>query len=81
MLYVSHSTISKTLTEIDKGLIRPFLKDILQQSFKYLQTGCSVLKENAVSTIAAAAEASKDYFHPFFDEAMPILFNILGTHL
>jgi hypothetical protein len=61
-------------------LIEPLLKDILVESFLHLQKSISIVKENAVSTIAAAAEAAKIYFHPFFNEAMPILFNVLQQH-
>jgi hypothetical protein len=31
-----------------------------------LNNGISIIKENAVSTIAAAAESAKEYFNPYF---------------
>lgn len=35
-----------------------------------LINGISIIKENAVSTIAASAEAAKEFFNPYLNESM-----------
>jgi len=42
--------------------IGPYLKDILLLCFSKLTDGCSLVKENAVSSISSAVEASLKEF-------------------
>lgn len=74
------AAITNFVESIEKELIKDQLENILKISFQALQNGISIAKENAVSTIAATAEAAKNYFIPYFSEAMPILFNVYETH-
>ena len=68
------AAITNLVECVSKELIKPFLEEILKKSFFVLQNGISILKENSVSTIAAAAESAKEYFHPYFQESMQALF-------
>jgi len=43
-------------------------------SIKFLNTGISIEKENAISVIAATAESSKKQFIPYVNELLPLLF-------
>ena len=45
-----------------------------------LNNGISIIKENAVSAIAATAESAKEYFNPYFEGAMNVLFTIYNHY-
>jgi len=60
--------------------IQPYLQQLVVISVTFLNAGISIVKENAISVLAASAEASKLDFIPYIQELMPILFNILETH-
>lgn len=65
---------------MEKELIKDHLECILKIAFHALATGISLTKENAVSCIAATADAAKDLFIPYFSEAMPALFKLYNDH-
>jgi hypothetical protein len=43
-----------------------------------IQTGISIIKENAVTALASLAEASKHHFEPYFEECLRFLLAFLG---
>ena len=45
-----------------------------------IQTGISVIKENAVTALGSLAEAAKLNFEPYFDQCMDFLCNYLGQY-
>jgi hypothetical protein len=49
--------------------------------FELLTNSCSIVKENVISAIAASAEAVGDGFIPYYNEAVPFLFNLMSTHV
>lgn len=73
---MSHSAaaITNFVEGMNGSMLKPYLEEILKKSFVLLQNGISIVKENAMSTIAATAEASKEDFHKYFADCMPILF-------
>ena len=42
-----------------------------------IQTGISIIKENAVTALASLAEAAKESFNPFFEQALNFLCSYL----
>ena len=54
--------------------ISVYAKDLIQISVGFFSNTISLVKENAMSVIAATAEACKQEFVPYFGEIMPILF-------
>lgn len=44
-----------------------------------IQTGISIIKENAVTALASLAESAKESFNPFFEEALKFLCNFLAA--
>lgn len=42
-----------------------------------IQTGISIIKENAVTALASLAEAAKNNFDPFFDQCIQFLCGFL----
>ncbi|CAD8070471.1 unnamed protein product [Paramecium primaurelia] len=63
----------------EKG-IEAYLPNLIQMSIKFLNTGISIEKENAISVIAATAESSKKHFIPYVNELLPLLFQIFTNH-
>lgn len=63
----------------EKG-IETYLQNLIRFSVNFLQTGISIVKENAMSVIAATAESSKQAFVPYVPELMPLLFKLFETH-
>lgn len=72
------------ITNFVEGLTREslsnYLKTLLQKCFELLTNGISLVKENAVSAIAATAEAAGEQFAPYFDEAAPLILNLMGVY-
>lgn len=63
----------------EKGVDK-FTQQLVQISVTLLQNSISIVKENAMSVIAATAEAAKLAFVPYFNELMPLLFSVFNTH-
>jgi hypothetical protein len=42
-----------------------------------INTGISIIKENAVTALASLAEAAKSHFAPFFEECLNFLLGFL----
>jgi len=57
-----------------------YLKDILPAIFPFVKTGSSFVRENALCAITAAAESARTYYRPYFEESVPIIYEILKTH-
>ena len=60
--------------------IQPYVQQLVTMSVGYLQTGISIVKENAISVLAATSEAAKQEFIPYVGELLPILFRVLEVH-
>ncbi|CAD8079878.1 unnamed protein product [Paramecium primaurelia] len=78
-----NSHILAALTNFVEGTekgIEAYLPNLIQLSIKFLNTGISIEKENAISVIAATAESSKLFFIPYVNELLPLLFQIFSTH-
>lgn len=76
------SHILAALTNFVEGAetgITPFIQELVGLSINYFNNTISLVKENAMSVIAATAEACKQDFVPYFNEIMPILFNMLNA--
>ncbi|EAR88916.3 importin protein (macronuclear) [Tetrahymena thermophila SB210] len=79
---VSHAAAA--LTNFVEGFsdddITPYLQQTLQKLFTLVNTGCSIVKENCMTAIASTAESAKAKFHDYFNECIPILFNVFETY-
>lgn len=73
---VSHAAaaITNFVEGMPPGDLDLYLRELLIKCFELLQSGISIVKENVVSVIAAAAEAAGENFKPYFNEAAKILF-------
>lgn len=79
---VSHAAAAMTnfIEGFSDDEINPYLKDILLKLFSLVNNGCSIVKENCMTAIASTAEAAKHQFHPYFNDIMPVLFNIFTQY-
>lgn len=57
------------------------LQVITQKLLTLVQTGISLVKENAVTALASTVEQSKEAFIPFFKETLAILVNQLTQYI
>ena len=65
---ISH--VAAALTNFVEGMkcdISPYLSTLLENSCQLLNNSISIIKENVVSVIAAAAEAATSLFVPYFE--------------
>lgn len=57
-----------------------YLKDLLLKLLSLIDSGCSIVKENCMTAIASTAEAAKQFFNPYFNDIIPILFRVFNTY-
>ena len=74
------AAITNFLEGLDKELIKGYLESILNAIFPFVQQGISLVRENALSAIAAAAESAREYYRPYFEKSVPIIYEIMKTH-
>lgn len=78
------SHAAAALTNFSEGLsddeMTPYLPTALKSLFALVENGCSVVKENCMTAIASTAEAAKHKFHPYFNDIIPLLFNIFSKY-
>jgi hypothetical protein len=55
-----------------------YIQDIMPKLCQLIQTGISIIKENAVTALASLAEAAKANFGAYFNECIGFLCNYLG---
>lgn len=60
--------------------LRPYLTSLLTQFFNMIRDGSSLVKENAVSALAATAEASQEDFQGYFKQFVELLFETINSH-
>jgi hypothetical protein len=63
------------------SLTQPELQLISQKLLTLVQTGISLVKENAVTALASTVEQAKEAFIPFFKETLAILVNQLQQYV
>eukprot|EP00825_Cyclidium_porcatum_P008845 TRINITY_DN14435_c0_g1_i1.p1 TRINITY_DN14435_c0_g1~~TRINITY_DN14435_c0_g1_i1.p1 ORF type:complete len:639 (-),score=83.41 TRINITY_DN14435_c0_g1_i1:40-1956(-) len=74
------AALTNLFESIDNKLILKHTEKLLVKCFSLLSNKCSLVKENSVSTIAAVAEASKKEFHKYYQQCVPVLFEMYETH-
>lgn len=74
------AAITNFVEGMEREALKNYLTPIMEKCFELAQTGISICKENAISAIAATAEAAGDLFKPFFPNAVPVLFELLKKH-
>ncbi|CAD8204866.1 unnamed protein product [Paramecium octaurelia] len=77
------SHILAALTNFVEGTetgIESYLQNLIQLTIQYLNNGISIVKENAMSALAATAESSKQQFLPYVNEIVPLLFQVFQNH-
>eukprot|EP00331_Platyophrya_macrostoma_P022094 CAMPEP_0176443770 /NCGR_PEP_ID=MMETSP0127-20121128/22638_1 /TAXON_ID=938130 /ORGANISM="Platyophrya macrostoma, Strain WH" /LENGTH=1003 /DNA_ID=CAMNT_0017829097 /DNA_START=385 /DNA_END=3396 /DNA_ORIENTATION=+ len=79
---LSHALAALTnfLEGMPKDYVKEYLELVLNELFPFTQKGISIVRENALSAIAAAAEAAGPFYAPYFDKTVPIIYNVLKTH-
>jgi hypothetical protein len=63
--------------EAEKETLEPYLDDLLMNLFQLLQSPKRYVQEQALSTIATIADSAEAAFAKYYDNLMPILFNVL----
>lgn len=61
-------------------LTKTYLEVVLNAVFPFVQKGTSLVRENALSAVAAAAESAREYYRPYFEKSVPIIYEIMKTH-
>mmetsp|Transcript_71880 Transcript_71880/g.83546 ORF Transcript_71880/g.83546 Transcript_71880/m.83546 type:complete len:1110 (+) Transcript_71880:60-3389(+) len=73
------AALSNFMEGLPKDIIKNYTQAVLKAVYPYTQKGISLVRENALATIAATAESSYEYFCPYFEEAAPMVCEILKT--
>lgn len=61
----------------DENIAAQYIESALPKLSHLIQTGISIIKENAVTALASLAEAAKDHFAPYFEECLKFLCGFL----
>lgn len=65
--------------EAEKTILEPYLDDLLNRLFVLLRSPKRYVQEQALSTIATIADSAETAFQRYYDELMPLLFQVLQT--
>lgn len=57
-----------------------YIQSILPKLSFLVQNGISIIKENAVTSLASLAEASKEHFQPYFEQCITYLLQTLAAY-
>lgn len=71
------AAITNFLEGMNSLLLKPYLTNLLNKIYFLIMNGISLVKENAISTLAAAAESAKEEFCLYYENFIKLLFNIL----
>mmetsp|Transcript_17294 Transcript_17294/g.15198 ORF Transcript_17294/g.15198 Transcript_17294/m.15198 type:complete len:147 (-) Transcript_17294:1976-2416(-) len=79
---VSHvlAAFTNFLEGISQKDVEPYIKDILGPCLQMVQQGISIVRENAMSTISALAEAAKDKFNEYWQQTADVVYDILRNY-
>lgn len=61
-------------------ILLPHLQLLSQKLCRLIETGISLVKENATSTIGSVAEIAKEHFLPYYGETITFLTNLLYSY-
>ncbi len=79
-----HAHAAAAITNFVEGMssiiLKPYLTSLLTQFYEMIRNGISIVKENAISALAATAESAKEEFRFYYKNFIALLFNILKTH-
>jgi len=59
-----------------KEIITPYLATFLPKLFNAIETGTSIVKENAISALSSFCDAAKENYADYFDQSVPVLFQL-----
>ena len=63
--------------EAEPAILEPYLADLLRHLLQLLQSPKRYVQEQALSTIATIADSAEAAFGQYYDNLMPLLFNVL----
>jgi hypothetical protein len=63
-----------------EGIVQDYTPSILPKLSLLIKDGISIIKENAVTSLASLAEAGKENFSPYYAECVTYLLSILGGY-
>jgi importin-5 len=63
--------------EAEKEILEPYLDTLLEHLMQLLQNPKRFVQEQALSTIATVADSAESTFGKWYDQLMPLLFNVL----
>jgi len=79
-----HGHAAAAITNFVEGMssviLKPYLTNLLTNFYEMIQKGISIVKENAISALAATAESAQDEFRFYYRDFIGLLFKILETH-
>ena len=58
-------------------IAKQYVQPMMPKLCGLINTGISIIKENAVTALASLAEAAKEHFDPYFNECMQFLLAFL----
>lgn len=64
---------------LPKDLLKGYIETILNATLPLVQKGISIVRENAVATFSAVAEAAEELYQPYFERSVPIIYEIMKT--
>jgi len=71
------AALTNFLEGASKKGVEGWIQKILEPCINFIDTGISLVKENAISTIAALAEAARQDFIPYWEKTAEIIFTVL----
>ena len=71
------AALTNFLEGCSKKGVEGSIAGILEPCLNFIDTGISLVKENAIATIAALAEASRQDFTPYWQKTAEIIFTVL----
>lgn len=74
------AALTNFLEGLSTDLITNYLEVVLNAIFPFVSQGISLVRENALSAVAAAAESARENYRPYFEKSVPIVFDIMKTH-
>lgn len=79
-----HAHAAAAITNFIEGmnsfLLKPHLTSLMNKLYFLIMNGISLVKENAISALAAAAQSSRENFCYYYENFVSLLFKILENY-
>lgn len=74
------AAVTNFLEGMNSCLLKPHLTNLMNKLYFLIMNGISLVKENAISALAAAAQSSREEFCYYYENFVSLLFSILENY-